>query len=216
VSGSVTYDFSSAYKMLDAVTKQARFACASALTRTAQDVQEAVRTEMPRNFTIRRPWVVQGIRIKPANKQNLTAEVYSRDPFMGLQERGGVKRAIGKRVFEWGDYLAVPVDARRGKTDIVRPQDRPKALIDPFVLTARDGRKYLAVKSLTVGKNVRSIKTMRGKQKRETGVRLMYVLVKQETLRPRLGLTATAARIVPARWPINLANALEQAVATAR
>jgi hypothetical protein len=58
---------------------------------------------------------------------------------MGLQETGGTKASIHKRVFEWGDYLAIPVDARRSKSDIVAQKDWPKNLVDPFVLTAKDG-----------------------------------------------------------------------------
>lgn len=215
---SITYDFSDAVKMLDTIGRQAPFAAATALTKTAQDVQEAVRKEMPRNFTIRRPWVVQGIRVKAATKTRLVAEVYSRDPFMALQETGGIKRSIGRRVFEWGEYLAVPLDARRSKSDVVNKKDWPQSLVNPFVLRARDGREYLAVKAITTGRanTVRSVKTLRGKQRRVTGNKLMYRLIRQTTLRPRLHLADIAARVIPERWPINFAAAIDHALATAR
>ena len=197
--------------------KQVRFAAAVALTKTAADVQSAIRTEMPRNFTLRRDWIVKGIRIKPARKDFLQAEVYSRDPFMALQETGGTKVSIGRRVFDYKGYLAIPLDARRNKSDIVRKEDWPANLVDPFILTARDGRKYLAVHQIGFGKRgPRSVKTIRGKQRRDTGTRLMYTLVKSEQLRARLGMRRIAHEVVEPRWRANFGDALRNAMATAR
>jgi hypothetical protein len=213
---SLKHDVDVALATWSAQQKQVRFAAAFALTRTAQDLQDAIRAEMPRNFTLRRRWVVQGIRIKPARTDYLRAEVYSKDPFMAIQETGGEKRSINKRVFDYGAYLAVPLDARRSKSDIVRKEDWPQNLIDPFILTARDGRKYLAVHQLGGRSGPRSVRTARGKQKRATGTRLMYTLVLRTQLRERLGMRRITRQIVEPRWHANFARALFDAISTAR
>lgn len=57
-------------------------ATAKALTFTAQDAQQALRVQIPGIFVLRRPWVVSGIRIRPANGGNLTSVVGSIDKYM--------------------------------------------------------------------------------------------------------------------------------------
>jgi hypothetical protein len=57
-------------------------AVAKALTFTAKDSQVALKAEVPGLFVLRRNWVVQGIRIKPANGGNLNAQVGSIDKYM--------------------------------------------------------------------------------------------------------------------------------------
>lgn len=214
---SVKSDLADAINRFANQQRQVRYAAAVALTKTATDLQHAIRDEMPRNFTIRRDWTVKGIRVKPARKDFLQAEVYSKDPFMGIQETGGTKVSIGRRVFDYQGYLAIPLDARRNKYDVVRKEDWPANLVDPFILAARDGRKYLAVHQLGMGKRgPRSVKGMRGKQRRDTGTRLMYTLVKSEQLRARLGMRRIAAEIVDPRWRANFGDALFNAMATAR
>lgn len=196
--------------------KQVPFAIAVSLTETAKDLDDAISREMPRNFTIRRPWVVQGIRIRPATKAKLEAQVYSRDPFMGLQETGGTKRPINRRVFDYQGWLAIPLDARRSKADVVNQRDWPENLVRPFVFQARDGRMYLAVHELNTAKGAKSVRSMRGKQKRSTGMRLMYTLVRSVQLKERLHMGRTAKRIVPERFNHHFPIALQRAVSTAR
>jgi hypothetical protein len=197
---------------------QLPFATARALTLTAQDIQSAVKDKMPGEFVLRRQWTVQGIRIKPALKSawpNQSAVVFSRDPFMNLQETGGTKTSIGRRVFDYGPYLAIPLDARRSKSDVVQKKDWPKNLINPFILTARDGRKYLAVRELAGNKGrVRSIgRTAKGGT--WSGTKLMYVLVTREILKPRLNLVAIGQKVAAERFSINFNNAMAKALATA-
>ncbi|MEY9414666.1 hypothetical protein ABIF69_001108 [Bradyrhizobium japonicum] len=57
-------------------------ATAKALTFTAKDAQQALRVQIPGIFVLRRPWVVSGIRIRPANGGNLMAVVGSIDKYM--------------------------------------------------------------------------------------------------------------------------------------
>jgi hypothetical protein len=197
--------------------EQVPFAAAGGLTDTAFDAKAGVVAEMPSRFTIRRPWITQGVRVIPATKQKLEATVYDKDPFMGLQETGGTKASIHKRVFDYGDFLAIPLDARRSKSDVVAKQDWPQNLVDPFILTAKDGRKYLAVHAITSGKSgAVNVSRARGKQKRATGTRLMYVLVPKVEMQARFNFGPTAIRVAAERWPINFAARLAQGIATAR
>ena len=71
--------------------KQLRFAAAQALTKTAQDAQEAVKQQLPKRFTIRTNWLARGVRIRPASRTTLQATVLVLDRFMAQQETGGEK-----------------------------------------------------------------------------------------------------------------------------
>jgi hypothetical protein len=195
---------------------QLPFATALALTRTAQDARDEVRRSMPSRFTVRRDWIAKGVVVDQATKTNLTAIVRDRDPFMALQETGGEKASIGKRVFDYGEYLAIPLDARKNKRDIVDKRDWPQNLIDPFVLTARDGRKYLAVHSINVSNRTQAVRTARGKQRRTTGTRLMYVLVRREELQARFGFRATVEKVARDRINPNFIASMDSAIASAR
>jgi hypothetical protein len=209
---SVTSDVQSTIRQLQVRRDQVPFATALALTRTAQDGQAEIRRQLPSRFTIRTPWVAKGVRYKPADKRSLTAMVYDVDAFMRIQETGGEKVSIHKRVFDYGDYLAIPIDARRNKRDVVRREDWPQNLVNPFVIHARDGRTYLAVHALSkrirggafgIGKNV-------------GGTRIMYILVRRESLRARFGFAATVRDVVRDRFNINFRDAINVANATAR
>lgn len=109
--------------------KNMKFAVAKTLTNLAQESQEQVRREMPRKFTIRRPWVVNGIRIRPAARDRLEAVVYSLDSggrrgFMTRQEFGGVKTPEG------GKHIAIPLKAVKPNARTIIPQYmKPKSLL---------------------------------------------------------------------------------------
>jgi hypothetical protein len=104
--------------------KQAVFAAAVALTRTAQEAQGEVVAELPERFTIRTGWVARGIRIQPARRDRLEAVVYSRDEFMARQETGGTKEGRN------GKSVAKPVEVRRNPGQTTRPSRWPGALLD--------------------------------------------------------------------------------------
>jgi len=177
--------------------KQFRFATAQALTKTAAEVQTGVKQAMPSRFTIRRSWVIQGIRMDKATKDNLTATVYSRDKFMGLQEVGGPKSPLR-------NYIAVPTRAtKRTKTDMVRKSDRPKALGDKVEVVEVNGNKFLALKKARKGRSGNEL-------------RLLYLLVPRPRIQERLGLRRDGHRIARQRFIPNLQAALARAVATAR
>lgn len=196
---SVQSDLLKAMAKLRSITEaqQLRFATAKALTQTAVEVQTEVRANMPGRFTLRRQWIVQGIRITPASKADLTATIYSRDKFMGLQEAGGVKSPLR-------NYIAVPTRAvKRTKTDMIRKADRPAALGDKAGIVEVNGNKFLALK-----------KARRGKS--GAPLRLLYLLVPRARLQARLGLSKDGMRVARQKFTANLQRALADAVRSAR
>ena len=170
--------------------QQVPFATAKALTQTAAAIQKEVRAELPQRFILRNDWVRQGIRIVPATKGRLRAEVFSRDAFMSLQESGGDKRPKS------GNNLAIPLAARRTKRGLINKADLPANLGRAeymitrggkqvarrgregaaFRFKAADGREYLALR-------------------RGDKLELMYLLTPQASVKRALGLRTTGQRM---------------------
>jgi hypothetical protein len=65
------------------VGKQARYAAAVALTRTAQDVRDAERKEMVRAFDRPTPYTLNSLFLKPAKVADLIAQVWIKDDRAG-------------------------------------------------------------------------------------------------------------------------------------
>ena len=158
--------------------KRVPSAVAKALTRTAYDARDAVRAEMPRRFTIRRPWVVQGVGVTPANPRTLSAEVWSRDRFMALQETGGEK--TGK--------LAIPVGrmAQIAKTQVIPKSQWPKAL--------RGKPGVFVRKGMVLHRQGREIAPL-------------WLLRRRQQVAPRLGMVETVSALLQPRFAIHLERA---------
>ena len=215
ITMSVKSDLARALKQLDTLSsKQFPFTIAKALTQTGKDVQAEVQRNMPQRFTLRRNWIMKGIRIMPATKQNLEVVIYSRDSsFMGRQEDGGEKTPMQPG----GKYIAVPMNVRRTKTQIIAKSDQPGNLKNSFILTAKDGRKYIAVR---MGARAAMNRGSAGNQANSRGgkgeVVLMYELVKSAHIKPRLGLADDGTRIAKQNFVKNLYAAAAEAMRTAR
>ena len=106
-----------------------RFAVALTLTRLAEEGKVAVKQALPAIFTVRRNWIVGGIRHSPASKTTLQSTIYSLDSggrrsFMALQEFGGVKTPDG------GTHIAIPLKAVKPTERTIIPQVlKPKSLL---------------------------------------------------------------------------------------
>lgn len=122
------------------INKQITFGSALGLTNTAKEGQTAVQKSLGDTFTLRGNWFAQsskfGIRVKPAKKDNLKAEVTTAADWLKIHETGGIKAGQG------GHRLAIPTDnVRRNKRLIIPRAQRPKALKDKrtFVLQTKNG-----------------------------------------------------------------------------
>jgi hypothetical protein len=79
------------------VGKQVSYATAVALTRTAQDAQQALTAELSRTFDRPSPFTLRGVAIKAATKQNLAATVFLRErqaDYLAIQITGGSRRPL--------------------------------------------------------------------------------------------------------------------------
>lgn len=197
--------------------KQIKFAAAVALTKTAKQIQNSVQQSMPQKFTLRRQWIVKGIRITPAKKTDLTAYVYSKDAFMERQEEGGIKMGTpgggdfsssslpqtgGRRVRPAMGRVAVPTEkVRRTKSEIIRKSELPAGLgTKAFVIDAGNGLSLLA-RRFAKGKRA--------------GMQVLYLLKRSTKVKPRLGLKEIAQKVVTRRFADVFSEAMQNAINTA-
>ncbi|MEO8647760.1 MAG: hypothetical protein ABI539_01200 [Acidobacteriota bacterium] len=110
----------------DKIVRNINFGLATGLTKTAKEGQSAVLGSLKGTFTLRGSWSSPsnkfGIKIKPAKRDDLTAEVRTNADWLLLHEEGGLKRPSGHR-------LAIPTEnVRRNKRLIIPKAQRPAAL----------------------------------------------------------------------------------------
>lgn len=119
--------------------KQMRFGIALGLTATAKEAQKASQDAIQGTFTVRGRWFEQqnrfGIKIKPAKKDDLEAEVKTKADWLAIHEEGGTKTALH------GGDVVVPTDqVRRNKRMIIPRGQRPRGLgAKAFVLQTKHG-----------------------------------------------------------------------------
>lgn len=195
----------------DLSRRELPFAVAKALTKTAQDVQAQVLADLPGKFTLRTGWSSPrtpfGFKIEKATKQSWTAKVYTKAPWMMLQEAGGIKTAPGKRlaipfVFRSSLKPGIVFGAKRTKRDLIQSKDKPRNLgPGTFELKSKSGNVMLAQRT---GKGKRSV------------LRILYALEPQANVKRRLFFGETAQAVVDTKWRGNMADALEYAIRTSR
>lgn len=119
-----TRKFTAALK--DIQESQLPFATMKAMNESAIKGQDAERLRMQSEFTIRRPWVLQGVKINRgdfATKRKLEVRVSvdaDRD-FLNKFEFGTPKTPRD------GKAIAVPIEARRNKATLVADSAKPRA-----------------------------------------------------------------------------------------
>ena len=181
--------------------KQLPFAVAKGLTATAKDAQGAVLGGLSNKFTLRNNWFKPntplGIRIKPAKKNNLQAEVGTNFDAMEKFETGKDKTPRS------GRHLAIPTpNVRRNKRQIITRAQRPGALRGKrtFVIETSRGpvlfqRKYKGRRSKIVA---------------------LYNLEQRARIRKISPVIDPAVKTIRRRLEPNIQKALDEAMRTAR
>lgn len=171
--------------------QQVPFAMSRAMNDTAIDAQTAVVGRAATVFNNRKKWWIKGsrrtgIRVDFSNKRNLVAAVYSNAYFADLQEEGGIKRPIGRK-------LAVPTGKtpkRLHKSDGVR-----KAKQDSKVFSDRRGVFRRMARNR---------------------LKLLFTWTSQAVVPMRFGFMKTAKNRAQQRIRRHFARRLKQALRTAK
>jgi hypothetical protein len=183
----------------DKIYKNIQFGTAMGLTQTAKDGQSAVLSSLKSTFTLRNDWAQPsnkfGIKIKPATKDDLSAEVRTNADWLKIHEEGGIKHAQSGR-------LAIPTDnVRRNKRLIIPRNQRPKGLAGKaFVLMTKKGP-------------VLAQRISRGKRK---GLIVLYGLETSARIKKQSTFYEPIRKVVAARLNINIEAGIQKALDTMR
>lgn len=162
----------------------------------ANNARDEFLWDLPNRMTLRTPWFKPGsqfgFNVRKATPSNPSAEIYTRAPWMQLQETGGTKTPKGK-------HLAIPTTTvRRTKRDLIPKSQRPMGLgSKAFQLKTQSGKEFLAMR------------TGRGKK---SGLKIMYLLGQQARIRPQLHFTDSIKGYVAQNAEKYLARAIERAM----
>jgi len=168
-------------------------AFAISLTWTAKDAQADLQARLAQSFILRRPWIKNRIRITPARAPaQLFSEVGSIDPFMGIHEKGGEKKAQKHS-------LAVPMvgTARKTKQSITPRSKWPGKLLEKpkyFILRTKRGARLVAKR----------------RTKNRYPVQLFYALAKEVRIPPRWNFSDQVFNSVRKHWGKNAIRAVDR------
>jgi hypothetical protein len=191
---------------------QVPFALAKAINQTGLDFQVAERERMALIFTERRPDFIekQGVKLiggfATKGKPFVTFGVDPKADFLTKFEIGGIKSP------RTGQFLAIPVDAKRNKRDIITPGNRPRSLLDR--LQSKSGAGGVFILKERRGNLPPGIYQRSGRGGHE--LKFLYALDERAKILPELQFVATFERIVQSNWRKNWDVAFADALRTAR
>ena len=165
---------------LKRMEKDVKWATTDALNAMAKEIQDyQVKKNFPRAFTLRSKWYKPnnrlGVKVRRAGTNTLQSVVYSRAPWLALQEEGGVKRPEAGRKF-----FAIAVKARSNQARRI-PRAR---YLDRLVQNRKAFFQGAQVMTAT--------KTGR--------LRYEYALAKSARIAPRLRFGATSRALTNRKW----------------
>jgi len=155
-------------------SRQIPFIAAKSLTNVAQKSQTEVKKHIREEFHIRKKsgGFESSIRIKPANKKNLTSQIYTMAAFASLQQTGGKKKARDGR-------LAIPI------YDNISDVKRRTARNSPSAYLAGDAFK------MRVGSGNEVIARRKGRN-----LNILYLLKKYAIIDKRLDMVEVSQKVV--------------------
>lgn len=197
----------------DVDQQQIPFAAKNALNAIGLKAQKVERARMAAVFTLRRRDFIekQGVKIMQfatKDRLSLTIGVDSKADFLDKFEAGGTKRARKS-----AGLLAVPINARRNKADIVTAGQRPRALLDRLGERTGAGSAFIVKRAQgALGPGI-YLRTGRGGH---GDPRLMFELRPSARIQPVLQFARTVTLTAREEWPHAFALALRDALKTAR
>lgn len=183
---------------LDQFSKQGKLAIVVALNRTADDVQKAVQDSLQDHFTLRRADFIKRTIYRKPGEDFATADHFAARVQVNPDRDVLAKFELGgDKVGATGGRVAVPIDIRRNKSDIIPRLLRPRALL-------ASGKAFINKQG--------AILERVGRGNGNSQYLLAYVLKPSVRITPSLGFEATALKTIDERFPINLEGAFERFV----
>jgi hypothetical protein len=216
-------------KLTDLQNRQVPYAMKLALNRTGEEIQSAIEDHIGEAFTIRRPWVQKyGVKIGKGDfatkgKLSVTISLNPDMDFLVKFEDGTTKRPREAR------SLAIPIDARRNKADIVQSSQRPRAfqfhsartsIASRTTIYQGSNRTFLVQRPDGTGaifqRLARAQKGKRALPGQDPNLKLLYILRPSAPTPPSLQFIRTGMRVGQQRFAVNLKGMLAYAIATAK
>jgi len=160
--------------LIQIASRQIPFIAAKSLTNVAQKSQTEVKKHIRDEFHIRKKsgGFESSIRIKPANKKNLTSQVYTMAAFASLQQTGGKKKARDGR-------LAIPIYNNIKDVKRKTAKNSPSAYLagDAFKMRTKSGKEVIA-------------------QRKRGGLKILYFLRKEADIEKRFDMVEVTTKAV--------------------
>jgi len=226
-------DMAGLTESIESFRDQIPFATSLALNRVANAAQTAERSGITERFTIRRPWVLQGVKIESrdrSTKRNLqvTIGIDAQRSFLSKFEVGGTKVPLGT-----GKAIAIPEvgGAIPDIQSIVPKNRRPKAFNfvrrapnRPSDFTVKEGSQRTFLIQRADGSGLIFQRTGKGSSARDRSqsaghddnLKLLYVLTPRVKIPAELEFATTIERVVTEQFAQIFAQAFEEAKASAR
>ena len=193
---------------------QIPFATSVAINDTTKGIQAVQREGMKRRFTIRRAYVLQGVKIsKFSTKRDLEAHIEI-DPSRGFLfkfEEGGTVRPRGTR-------FAVPDEVRRTKTGVVSRVLRPRSLGFKRSGSGPRGEVFRGKKRTFMIRRPDGTGAIfqRFGRRRATRLRMLFSFTPKAKIEPMLEFEVTAQAVFQENFARNFEAAFDRAVLSAR
>ena len=190
------------------------FATTLAINNTAKSIQTEPRDGLRSRFTIRRAWVLQGVKVsKFSTKRDLEAvvEIDPRRDFLFKFEEGGTTRPRGTR-------FAVPDEVRRGKTGVVSRVMRPRKLEFKFSGSGPKAEVFKGLKRTFMIRRPDGTGAIfqRVGRRRSTRLRMLFSFTPKAEIEPSLEFEITAQTVFQETFAKNFEASFDRAVRTAR
>lgn len=191
---------------------QIPFATSRAINATALSFQDKQRKGIQERFTIRRDWVLRGVKINREDfaRKNKLEAIVRIDPardFLVKFEQGGTKHPTGSR-------LAIPDEVRRTKSGVVSRVLRPRALDFEAV---GEGRYVGAKKTFMLRKpGGRGVIFQFFGRRRNRKTRTLYTFAPSAKIDPILRFEQTASETIRREFEEHFSREFDRAIRTAR